>query len=137
MFQSIWSRLHQHRMLLPARDIFDADLDRARHKPGCTLCRLVKVHDQQIMHSFLWEDCTDPHVGRQISASWGFCPYHTWSLAILEHDRLGNGLGITMSYQALLKQLQRVLQTERYEKRRTSHSEPSLDSRSSYFLAFG
>lgn len=123
MFQSLWSRLHRRRMMLLARDIFDADLDRARHKPGCTLCRLVKEHDQQVMHSFLWEYCTDPHVGMQISASWGFCPYHTWSLAVLEHARLGDGLGITISYQVLLKQLQRFLQTERYEKHRISHRE--------------
>lgn len=123
MVQTIWSRLHGRRMILPARDIFDADLDRVRHKPGCTLCRLVREHDQQVMHSFLWEYCTDPHVGMQISDSWGFCPYHTWSLAVMEHDRMGDGLGITMSYQVLLKQLQRVLQTERYIKHRTSQRE--------------
>jgi len=34
MLQSIWSRLCRRRSLLPTRDIFDADLDRARRKPG-------------------------------------------------------------------------------------------------------
>ena len=93
----------------PARDIFDADLDRARRKPGCALCRLVREHDQQVMHSFLWEYCTDPHIGARISKSWGFCSYHTWSLATLEHERMGDGLGITIVYQALLRQLRGLL----------------------------
>lgn len=92
--------------------MFDADLDRARRKPGCVLCRLVQEHDQQVMHSFLWEYCTDPHVGMEISKSWGFCPHHTWSLAVLEHDRLGDGLGITIVYQAVLKPLLRSLPSE-------------------------
>ena len=67
MLPSVWSHLCRRRSLLPARDIFDADLDRARRKPGCALCRLVREHDQQGMHSFLWEYCTDPQVGVQIS----------------------------------------------------------------------
>ena len=41
MLQSVWSRLRGSRSLLPARDLFDADLDRARRKPGCALCRLI------------------------------------------------------------------------------------------------
>ena len=112
MLQSVWSRLRKRRSILPTRDIFDADLDRARRKPGCALCRLVQEHDQQVMHSFLWEYCTDPHVGGEIGRCWGFCPYHTWSLAILEHERLGDGLGITIVYQALLKQFCRFLTSQ-------------------------
>jgi len=93
MLQSVWSRIsgRRSRSLLPARDMFDADLDRARRKPGCALCRLIQEHDQQTMHSFLWEYCTDPHIGMKISKSWGFCPSHTWSLAVLEHERMGDG----------------------------------------------
>src|SRR2546422_9913815 len=34
MLQSVWSRLHKRRSLLPARVLFDADLDRARRQPG-------------------------------------------------------------------------------------------------------
>jgi hypothetical protein len=109
MLQSVWSRFYQHRSIPPLRDMFDADLDRARDKPGCTLCRLVAGHDRQLMFSFLWEYCTDPHVGQEISQSWGFCAYHTWALALLEHERLGDGLGITIVYQALLRQLLRFL----------------------------
>jgi Family of unknown function (DUF6062) len=109
MLQSVWSRLRRRRSLLPARDMFDADLDRARRKPGCALCRLIREHDQQTMRSFLWEYCTDPHIGMNISKSWGFCPSHTWSLAVLEHERMGDGLGITIVYQALLRQLRRSL----------------------------
>ncbi len=109
MLQSVWLRLRGSRSLLPARDLFDADLDRARRKPGCALCRLVQEHDQHSMHSFLWEYCTDPHIGMNISKSWGFCPSHTWSLAILEHERMGDGLGITIVYQALLRQLIRFI----------------------------
>jgi len=89
--------------------MFDADLDRARRKTGCALCRLVREHDQQVMHSFLWEYCTDPHIGARISKSWGFCPYHTWSLGVLEHERIGDGLGIGIVYQAVLRQLDRLL----------------------------
>jgi len=120
MLGSIWSRLSCQRSVLPRRDIFDADLDRARRQPGCVLCRLVRVHDQQVMHSFLWEYCTDPHVGGQISKSWGFCPFHTWSLALLEHERLGDGLGISIVYQAVLKQLRSSLR-ERSAKGRDLH----------------
>ena len=109
MLESMWSRLRMRGNTLPMRDIFDADLDRARRKPGCALCRLVQEHDQHSMHSFLWEYCTDPHIGMNISKSWGFCPSHTWSLAILEHERMGDGLGITIVYQALLRQLFRFL----------------------------
>jgi hypothetical protein len=109
MLQSLWLRLRGRRSLLPARDLFDADLDRARRKSGCSLCRLVQEHDQHSMHSFLWEYCTDPHIGMKISKSWGFCPSHTWSLAILEHERMGDGLGITIVYQALLRQLFRSI----------------------------
>jgi hypothetical protein len=109
MLQSVWSRLRGRRSLLPARDLFDADLDRARRKPGCALCRLIREHEQQTMRSFLWEYCTDPHIGMNISRSWGFCPSHTWSLAVLEHERMGDGLGITIVYQALLRQLRRSL----------------------------
>jgi Family of unknown function (DUF6062) len=109
MLQSVWLRLRGSRSLLPARDLFDADLDRARRKPGCALCRLIREHDQQTMRSFLWEYCTDPHIGMNISKSWGFCPSHTWSLAILEHERMGDGLGITIVYQALLRQLFRFI----------------------------
>jgi len=46
MLQSVWLRLRGSRSLLPARDLFDADLDHARRKPGCALCRLVHEHDQ-------------------------------------------------------------------------------------------
>ena len=109
MLQSVWLRLRRRRSLLPARDLFDADLDRARRKPGCALCRLVQEHDQHSMHSFLWEYCTDPHIGMKISMSWGFCASHTWSLALLEHERMGDGLGITIVYQALLRQLFRTI----------------------------
>ncbi len=114
MLQSVWLRIsgRRSRSLLPARDMFDADLDRARRKPGCALCRLIQEHDQQTMHSFLWEYCTDPHIGMKISKSWGFCPSHTWSLAVLEHERMGDGLGITIVYQALLRQLRRSLSSE-------------------------
>ena len=109
MLKSMWSRLRMRGNTLPMRDIFDADLDRARRKAGCALCRLVQEHDQHSMHSFLWEYCTDPHIGMKISKSWGFCPSHTWSLAVLEHERMGDGLGITIVYQALLRQLRRSL----------------------------
>jgi hypothetical protein len=109
MLQSVWLRLRRSRSLLPSRDLFDADLDRARRKPGCALCRLVQEHDRHSMHSFLWEYCTDPHIGMKISKSWGFCPSHTWSLALLEHERMGDGLGITIVYQALLRQLFRFI----------------------------
>jgi hypothetical protein len=121
MLQSVWIRLCKRRSILPVRDIFDADLDRARRKPGCALCRLVQEHDQQGMHNFLWEYCTDPHIGVQISTSWGFCPYHTWSLALLEHERMGDGLGITIVYQALLKHLHRLLSDERLAKNQRLH----------------
>src|SRR3989442_8977793 len=107
MLQAVWSRLRRRRSMLPARDLFDADLDRACRKPGCALCRLLQEYDQQVMRSFLWEYCTDPHIGKKISRSWGFCPSHTWSLAVLEHERMGDGLGITIVYQALLRQLRR------------------------------
>ena len=113
MLQSVWLRLRGSRSLLPARDMFDADLDRARHKPGCALCLLIQEYDQHSMHSFLWEYCTDPHIGMKISKSWGFCPSHTWSLAILEHERMGDGLGITIVYQALLRQLFRFISSGR------------------------
>jgi hypothetical protein len=109
MLQSVWLRLKGRRSLLPTRDIFDADLDSARRKPGCALCRLVQEHDHHSMHSFLWEYCTDPYIGMSISKSWGFCPSHTWSLAVLEHERIGDGLGIAIVYQALLRQLRRSL----------------------------
>ena len=102
MLESMWSRLRMRGNTLPMRDIFDADLDRARRKSGCALCRLVQEHDQHTMRSFLWEYCTNSHIGIKISKSWGFCPSHTWSLAVLEHERMGDGLGITIVYQALL-----------------------------------
>ena len=86
MLQSVWSCLRRRQSTPLARDIFDADLDRARRKPGCALCRLVREHDQQVMHSFLWEYCTDPHIGARISTSWGFCSYHTWSLGVLDSN---------------------------------------------------
>jgi hypothetical protein len=117
MLPSVWSRLRRRHSLLPARDMFDADLDRARRKPGCALCRLVCEHDQQGMHSFLWEYCTDPQVGAQIGASWGFCPYHTWSLAVMEHEHMGDGLGISSVYQAVLRQLQRHLASEQHTRK--------------------
>lgn len=118
MLQSIWSRLHRRQSILPIRDIFDSDLDRAQQKDGCVLCRLIQEHDQQLMRSFLWEYCTDPHVGAIISRHWGFCTYHTWSLALLEHEQLGDGLGISMVYQGLLKQLQRFLASQQQAKKR-------------------
>ena len=121
MLQSVWSRLRRRRSILPARDMFDADLDRARGKPGCVLCRLVQEHDQQVMHSFLWEYCTDPHVGAEIGRCWGFCPYHTWSLAIMEHERMGDGLGISIVYQALLRPLHRLLSSARQAKDQNLH----------------
>jgi hypothetical protein len=121
MLQAVWSRLCRRRSLLLARDLLDADLDRARRKPGCALCRLVQEHDQQAMHSFLWEYCTDPHVGMQISTSWGFCPYHSWSLAMMEHERMGDGLGISTVYQALLRQLHCLLSSDRQAKNQNLH----------------
>ncbi len=119
MLQAVWSRLRRRRSILPVRDMFDADLDRARRKQGCALCRLVQEHDQQAMHSFLWEYCTDPHIGMKISRSWGFCPYHTWSLAILEHERMGDGLGITIVYQAVLRQLRGFLSSGHQAKKQS------------------
>lgn len=109
MHSALHALFGRRRSILPARDIFDAELDRARTKPGCTLCRLVLDFDQHEMHSLLWEYCTDPHVGSQISQSWGYCSYHTWALAMVEHERLGGGLGISMLYQPLLKQFLRLL----------------------------
>ena len=46
MLQAVCSRL------LPARDLFDADLDRAPRKPSYTLCCIVREHDQQGMHIY-------------------------------------------------------------------------------------
>ena len=126
MLQFIRSHLSVpgRRMILPTRDIFDADLDRARRKPGCVLCRLVQEHDERVMKSFLWEYCTDPHIGAEISKHWGFCPYHGWSLALLEHEWLGDGLGISIVYQALLRQLQSYLNEQRMAKRVSAFSLP-------------
>jgi len=95
---------------MPIRDLFDADLDRARREPGCVLCRLVREHDEQLMRSLLWEYCTDADVSSRVSTSWGYCPYHTWTLAVVEREHLGDELGITILYQALLKQLLRLLE---------------------------
>jgi hypothetical protein len=118
MLRSVWSRLHRRRSVLPIRDMFDADLDRARQKDGCALCRLVQEHDRHVMHSFLWQYCTDPLVGALIGRHWGFCTYHTWSLALLEHERLGDGMGISIVYQGMLKQLQRFLASQQQAKQR-------------------
>ncbi len=108
-------------MRLPARDLFDADLDRARRGSGCALCQIVREGDQQAMHSFLWEYCTDPHIGMQIRMSWGFCTFHTWSLAVVEHERIGDGLGISIVYQALLRPLQRLFSSDRPAKKHMPH----------------
>jgi hypothetical protein len=57
MLQSLWLRLRRSRCLLPARDLFDADLDRACRKPGCALCRLIQEHNQHSMLRILAWDC--------------------------------------------------------------------------------
>lgn len=112
MHSALHALFGRRRSILPARDIFDAELDRARTKPGCTLCCLVLDFDQHEMHSLLWEYCTDPYVGSQISQSWGYCSYHTWALAMVEHERLGDGLGVCVLYQPLLKQVLRLVSME-------------------------
>lgn len=110
-FRVPWPFRQRRHTWLPARDLLDGGLDRARRKPGCALCRLAQEHDQQLMHSFLWEYCTDPAVGAEVSARWGFCPYHSWSLAIWEREHMGDSLGMSMVYHPLLRQCQRVLAT--------------------------
>lgn len=110
-FRVPWPFRQRRHTWLPARDLLDGDLDRARRKPGCALCRLAQEHDQQLMHSFLWEYCTDPAVGAEARARWGFCPYHSWSLAIWEREHMGDSLGISMIYHPLLKQCQRLFRT--------------------------
>lgn len=112
MVQALWSHLFTRSGLLPARDIFDIDLDRARERPGCALCHLVQDHDQQVMRSLLWEYCTDPHMSERISRYWGFCPYHAWSLAALEQSWLGDCLGVSLVHQTLLRQVHASLQQQ-------------------------
>jgi hypothetical protein len=119
MLQAVWSCLRRRRSLLPVRDLFDADLDHARRKPGCALCRLVQEHDQQVIYSFLWEYCTDTHIGMKISQFWGFCPHHTWSLAVLKHEGMGDGScsskpnALTLQKRLLHQQQQRMTELER------------------------
>lgn len=74
----------------------------------CTLCRLVTNADQAAMRSFLREHGSDARVLEPIYAAWGFCAWHTWSMAFMEDRERGGPLVMGLLADDLLRHLASV-----------------------------
>lgn len=75
----------------------------------CTLCTLLADGDDNRIQSFLRELGNDGHVLEPIWDAWGFCPWHMWKVAWIEHTQRGAVLTMALLAQELLRRLARVL----------------------------
>lgn len=76
----------------------------------CTLCTLVTNADQAAMRSFLREHGSDARVLEPIYAAWGFCAWHTWSMAFMEDRERGGPLVMGLLADDLLRHLASVVE---------------------------
>jgi hypothetical protein len=77
----------------------------------CTLCTLLTEGDDSRIQSFLRELGNDGHVLEPIWDAWGFCPWHMWKVAWIEHTQRGAVLTMALLAQELLRRLAQALAT--------------------------
>jgi hypothetical protein len=77
----------------------------------CTLCTLLVEGDDSRIQSFLRELGNDGHVLEPIWDAWGFCPWHMWKVAWIEHTQRGAVLTMALLAQELLRRVARATQS--------------------------
>ena len=70
-------------------------------KPGCPICRQMRISAEQSMDTFLWENVNAPDVRRPVIAAFGFCPEHARLLVSRELSTHGVVLGTNIIYEQL------------------------------------
>ncbi len=71
----------------------------AFHEEGCPVCRLLLKWSRSYLDSLFYEYVTDYGVRSRLRESHGFCNWHTWMAATIDHSQSG----IAIIYEHLLK----------------------------------
>lgn len=79
----------------------------ALEQPGCAICTLVTQRVAKNLEGLLYERVNDPGTRQKLRSSWGFCYRHAWELC-----RIGDGFGVGLLYQDLLKRAVTALRPE-------------------------
>lgn len=56
--------------------LFLSELERALREAGCSLCRIVRRHEEVWLFHTLWEFTGDPRVRQRFDESFGLCSSH-------------------------------------------------------------
>lgn len=91
-------------------DLMAASLSRICQEPGCPGCTARRQAEERYIDSILWEGITDSHFRAKLRQTLGLCPAHTWALQGAEDTLWRDGLGTSLIYQDLARQVLEVLQ---------------------------
>lgn len=90
-----------------------ADLE----EPGCPACRSADRAAWRYLDGLLWEHVNDPEIRRRLRRDRGFCREHA-HVAIAVARQRGDGLGMAIVYEDVLRALETELAALRSRRRR-------------------
>lgn len=61
-------------------------------KPGCPVCRCLRIDSEQYLEALLYEQVTDPDTRKRLYASWGFCSWHASMLPKTPDPAFGSSI---------------------------------------------
>lgn len=82
------------------------ELRDAFYEKGCPVCRLLLKWTRSYLDSLFYEYVNDPRIRDQLRESHGFCNWHAWMAATIDHSQSG----IAIIYEHLLKDQIELLQ---------------------------
>ncbi|OGF53228.1 MAG: hypothetical protein A2Z21_09675 [Candidatus Fraserbacteria bacterium RBG_16_55_9] len=78
------------------------ELELALATPGCSICRIVRQHEERWIFHTLWEYTGDPGVRAKFDASYGLCHPHAYLMfQVVEGHQLG-GSGVARMYETVV-----------------------------------
>ena len=78
----------------------------AFREEGCPVCRLLLKWSRSYLDSLFYEYVNDSGIRSRLRESYGFCNWHTWMAATIDHSQSG----IAIIYEHLLKDQIQLLQ---------------------------
>lgn len=91
-------------------DLMAASLCRICQEPGCPGCTARRQAEERYIDGILSEGVTDGHFRAKLKQTLGFCPAHAWALQAAEDARWHDGLGTSLIYQDLARQVLEIIQ---------------------------
>lgn len=91
-------------------DLMAASLVRICQEPGCPGCTARRQAEERYIDSILWEGVTDAPFRAKLRQTLGLCPAHAWALQAAEDTQWHDGLGTSLIYQDLARQVLEALQ---------------------------